>query len=86
MAAPKKSVKKKVALTPAPFNDLNTQADEQVSPGDYVDVVAGPHKGRYGAILDTAGVRNLIVRTRDEHGERIVVAYEDCRPAQAGRR
>ena len=62
------------------FDDYSTQADDQISPHDMVEVVSGPHEGRYGALLGLTASGDALLRSRDEHSERLVVAPSDCRP------
>src|SRR4051812_48442592 len=81
---------------PAPVLQVVTNAtvrgDNAALTGHFCDVVAGEHAGRYGVLDSIATVDDDgnpltgIVFTRDDAGERIVVKYEDCRPAQSGRR
>lgn len=72
---------------PKPFDDLHTQEDSQAVPGHFVEVTAGEHKGRYGVLVDTDQYSdNVVVRTRDSSNERLLVAYKDLKPAEAGRR
>lgn len=55
--------------------------------GHFVDVVDGPHKGRYGVLLTVGeNPKESTVRTRDEYTDLISVDYADLRPAKAGRR
>jgi hypothetical protein len=68
------------------FDDLSTQADDQVSPNSFAEAVSGPHEGRYGSVEGLNNEGDVILRTRDDLSERILVAPEDLRPAQAGRR
>jgi hypothetical protein len=44
------------------------------------------HAGKYGTADGVDHDGKVIVNTRDENTERIVVDYTDLRPAQAGRR
>jgi hypothetical protein len=53
----------------------------------FVTVVGdGEHAGKYGTADGVDHDGKVIVNTRDENTERIVVDYTDLRPAQAGRR
>lgn len=55
--------------------------------GHFVDVVAGPHEGRYGVLISVgANPKESVVRTRDANTDLISVDYNDLRPALAGRR
>lgn len=71
---------------PDPFTDLTTGEDSQSVPGHFVDVTGGEHEGRYGVLIGKADDDKVIIRTRDDDSIRIVVAYKDTKPAEAGRR
>jgi hypothetical protein len=53
--------------------------------GHFVDVVSGPHKGRYGT-FETIEGNEAVVRTRDAESERLNVKVSDLQRAEAGRR
>lgn len=87
MATKKKSAPskpKKDEGRPEPFDDLHTQQDDQAVPGHFAEAVSGPHKGRYGVILDATGTDEVILRTRDASAEHLTVKYADLRPAESG--
>lgn len=60
--------------------------------GHFANVVDGEHKGRYGVYDDNAELDDngrpvtIIIETRDDATERIVVKYEDAKLARAGGR
>jgi hypothetical protein len=60
--------------------------------GKFCRAVSGEHAGRYGVYLQTSSVTkdgspdDVIVRTRDEHDELLVVKYADLVHAEAGGR
>ena len=53
--------------------------------GQFVDIVSGPHKGRYGVFTTVEG-KEAVVRTRDAESERLNVKVSDLQRAEAGRR
>jgi hypothetical protein len=71
---------------PEILDDLHTQADDMASMGQFVEVTKGPHKGRYGVVIEDAAGENVVIRTRDESSDRLLVPYEALRPAEAGKR
>lgn len=87
-AAAKKGAetKKNKGDVPKPFDDLNTAEDSQAVPGHFVEVISGDHKGRYGVLIEEADKDNVIIRTRDENSERLVVKYADLEPSRSGKR
>jgi hypothetical protein len=68
------------------FDDYSTQADDAVSPHSFAEVTSGPEEGRYGAVLEMLGTGDILLRTRDDDHKLIVVAPENLKPANAGRR
>lgn len=80
-----KTAKEKVKK-PDVLDDLHTQEYDHATPGHFVDVVSGPHEGRYGVLVENAEGENVVVRTRDASSERILVKYGDLRPAPPGGR
>ena len=62
------------------------QEDSEAKVGAFVDIVDGEHKGRYGVLEEAPDQDHCIVRTRDAASERLVVKYDELRPAEAGKR
>lgn len=65
--------------------------DSEPRLGQFVSIVDGPYKGRYGVYITTGDEHNgrpvtAVVRTRDAEDEGIVVKYEHLRPDLPGRR
>ena len=60
--------------------------DSEAKVGGFVDVVDGEHQGRYGVLIEAPDKDHCIVRTRDAATERLVVSYDQLRPAEAGKR
>ena len=92
-AAKKKAAKKKAAAPPKrePLTDLNTTSIHDATPGGFVRVTGGEHKGRYGAFLEVRGYEKgeptvCAIRTRDADMEILIVDYSDLEPAEAGGR
>lgn len=60
--------------------------------GHFVKVTSGEHAGRYGVFDAVASVTDrglpetIIVITRDDRNERLVVGYDECERAEAGLR
>jgi hypothetical protein len=65
--------------------ELGLTPDEQAQVGFFASAVQGPHKGRYGVLRSRSGDM-AVLSTRDANDENLLVAYEDLRPDQAGRR
>lgn len=81
--------------TTAPWVDQHTVQNQGTDPlqGGFVSVTGGEYAGRYGVYEDNGQVDpetlrpvTIIVKTRDDRHERIVVNYDDCERAQAGGR
>lgn len=74
------------------ITNVTSTSDADALHGHFCRVVSGEHEGRYGVLEQTAEAdakgrpKTVVVRTRDEHDERIVVNYSDLRPAQPGGR
>jgi hypothetical protein len=75
------------------IDQFSQRDDSDPIQGHFVDVIAGEHEGRYGTFEEVAtadpetGVPStIVVRTRDDQHERLVVEYEDAVPARAGGR
>lgn len=60
--------------------------DETPTLGNFLEVVKGPHDGRYGIYLSDGDPPNIVVRTRDDNDECLLVDINDTRPTTAGRR
>ena len=80
-ATKSKSTKKKA--DPVPNDPME---DTQAVVGGFVDIVEGENKGRYGVLIEAPDQDHCIVRTRDAASERLVVKYDELRPAEAGKR
>lgn len=65
---------------------VDPREDTMAREGGFVQIVSGEHEGRYGVLISAPSVDNCVVRTRDDDSERLVVAYKDLRPADAGGR
>ncbi len=71
---------------------MRPRTDDDVLTGHFANVVAGPEEGRYvvlGATLtraDDGYPGTVLVRTRDDRDEFLVVNYADLRPASPGGR
>jgi sRNA-binding protein len=71
---------------PQPLTDQNAPIGG-LYVGTHAKVVSGEHEGKHGAIIeDLPNDSDVILRTRDDNSERIVVAYNDLRPDTAGQR
>lgn len=76
---------------PVHVDSTTARSDNDALAGHFAKVVSGKHQGRYG-VFDTVAEYNdqdgypkrVILVTRDEHAERLVVNYSDLRPAEAG--
>lgn len=85
--APKKAAAKKEEPVPVPLN-----ASAEATPGHFVNVVKGEHKGIYGVIeevfdYDDAGrPKTVVVVSRDADSAHYSVDYGDLEPAEAGQR
>lgn len=98
--APKKKTKEEApketaqVRRPEPeVTNATVRSDGDVLHGHFCRVIAGEHEGRYGVLEQTASFDEktqrpltVIVRTRDEHDERIVVSYSNLTPAEPGGR
>lgn len=71
--------------TPVPSSINDVRADSDAVLGQFVDVVSGEHKGRYGVFEELTG-EAAVVRTRDADNDRLSCKVSDLVPAQAGRR
>lgn len=76
----------KAAPTPVPATINDVREDEAAVLGHFVDVVTGPHKGRYGVFMEAGSNGTAVIRTRDDASERLSLKVSDLRPAKAGRR
>lgn len=76
----------KAAPIPVPATINDVREDEAPVLGHFVDVVSGPHKGRYGVFMEAGSNGTAVVRTRDDASERLSVRVSDLCPAKAGRR
>lgn len=93
MAAKKKEKKAKKAAKAVTHIDSTTARDDaDARVGHFVQAISGEHKGRYGVLDSVATVGSdgypstVIVVTRDDDAEHIVVDYGDLVPAEAGER
>lgn len=74
------------------LHDHNRRSDNDAFVGRFARVVGGEHEGRYGVVdsISEFGADGLpktaVFRTRDANDERLEVAYEHLRPAEAGGR
>ncbi len=81
------------SLVPVHVDSTTARSDDDARVGQFARVVSGKHQGRYG-VFDTVAEYNdkdgypktVILVTRDEHAERLVVNYSDLRPAEPGGR
>jgi hypothetical protein len=67
------------------------RTDDDVLSGEFCRVVHGPHTGRYGVFAEVAEVDNgwpslVVVKTRDDQDEPILVPYGFIRPDVPGKR
>ena len=75
---------------PVHVDSTTARSDEDARVGQFAKVVSGKHQGRYGVFdhvseYKTNGYpKKIVIFTRDEHNEPIVVDYKDARPAEAG--
>ncbi len=60
--------------------------DETTTIGNFLEVVSGPHAGRYGIYLSDGDPGQIVVRTRDDNDDNLLVNLTDTRPTRAGRR
>jgi hypothetical protein len=80
-------------VQPVHVDATTARSDDDALVGQFAKVVSGKHQGRYG-VFDTVAEfdkqdgypKTVILVTRDEHAERIVVNYSDLRPSLAGGR
>ncbi len=75
------AAKKPAAKKAAPKKKKAAPAEEHGRVGDFVDIVSGPYKGRYG-VLES----ETLFRSRDADNELLAVSQTDTRPAESGRR
>lgn len=75
-----------VAVQPIITDGRNRRSDDDANVHGFVDVVAGEHKGRFGAIVQvlehdakTGYPARVLLRTRDEFNELLALAYSDVR-------
>lgn len=78
--------------TPVILTNATAREDDVPLQGHFVEVVSGEHEGRYG-VFESVGSTTaagypttIVVVTRDDDSERLVLRIEDCRPAVAGGR
>jgi hypothetical protein len=88
-----KAKKTKKAIKPITHIDsTNARDDLDARVGHFVQAVNGEHQGRYGVLDSVATVgtdgypSSVVVVTRDDENEYIVVDYADLVPAEAGER
>jgi hypothetical protein len=78
---------------PVHVDSTTARSDKDALVGQFARVESGKHQGRYG-VFDTVAEydkkdgypKTVILVTRDEHAERLVVNYSDLRPALPGGR
>lgn len=85
--------KQKKAVKPITHIDsTNARDDADARVGHFVQAVDGKHKGLYGVLdsIVTVGAdgfpSTVIVTTRDDEAQRVIVDYADLVPAEAGER
>lgn len=78
------------AVQPVNTDGTNRRSDDDALVGHFVDVVAGEHKGRFGAFervlkhdVETGYPAQALIRTRDEFNQLLAVAYKDLRPSSS---
>ena len=84
MAAKAKAKPKAAKAAPAVAEPALTP-DEEAHVGFFARVVAGPHDGRYGVVRSRSG-GVVVLSTRDDNDENLLVDFEHLRPDRAGRR
>jgi hypothetical protein len=62
-----------------------TPTDSDAQTGFFARVIDGPHRDRYG-VVDSIDGDHAILRTRDDHDEKLRVRYSHLRPDTAGKR
>lgn len=88
----KKKEKKKAAKAVTHIDSTNARDDLDARVGHFVQAVDGEHQGRYGVLDSVATVgkdgfpSTVVVVTRDDENEYIIVNYGDLVPAEAGER
>jgi transcription antitermination factor NusG len=65
--------------------------DTEPRPGQFVKVIDGPYKSRYGVYINPGDEKygrpiTAVVRTRDDEDMGIIVRYDHLRPDVAGKR
>ncbi len=77
------------AAAPVTVDNFTRRSDDDAIHGSWVDVISGPHAGRFGAYVEDAAHDPLsgypvviVVRSRDALNELLHVNYADVRPSE----
>lgn len=85
------AAKKQVAQPVDVIDNSTRRNDDDAVQGSFVDVVAGEHEGRRGSFEHVVTYNDkdgypetVLIRSRDQRSEPLVVNYKDVRPASGG--